>query len=71
MSRQKIVVFANGRAKQIAPDLCVTDLLSGLKVNARAVLVEVNGEALFRDEWAGRCLEHGDRLEIIRVVAGG
>lgn len=71
MARQKIVVFANGRAKQITPDALVTDLLSALKVNPKAVLVEINGMALFRDEWPKRNLEHGDRLEIIRIVAGG
>jgi sulfur carrier protein ThiS len=24
-----------------------------------------------REEWAGRTLQHGDRVEFIRVVAGG
>jgi sulfur carrier protein ThiS len=27
--------------------------------------------ALRRDEWPGRVLSEGDRLEIIRIVAGG
>ena len=71
MARQKIVVFANGRAKQVAPDITVANVLASLKVNPKAVLVEINGTALFREEWPDRALEHGDRLEIIRVVAGG
>ncbi len=71
MAKQKIVIFANGRAKQVAPDISITDVLASLKVNPKAVLVEINGTALFRDEWPERELEHGDRLEIIRVVAGG
>ena len=71
MARQKIVIFANGRAKQIAPDTSIIDVLGSLKVNPKAVLVEINGTALFREEWPDRGLEHGDRLEIIRVVAGG
>jgi thiamine biosynthesis protein ThiS len=71
MAKQKIVVFANGRARQVSPDLSILDLMSSLKVNPKAVLVEINGTALFREEWVSRELEHGDRLEIIRVVAGG
>jgi thiamine biosynthesis protein ThiS len=71
MAQQKIVIFANGRARQIHPDLSVMELVSDLKVNPKAVLVEINGTALFREEWKDRSLEHGDRLEIIRVVAGG
>ena len=71
MARQKIVIFANGRARQVNPDISVTDVLGSLKVNSKAVLVEINGTALFREEWPDRGLEHGDRLEIIRVVAGG
>ena len=71
MAKQKIIVFANGKAKQLSPDVSVVDLLASLKVNPKAVLVEINGTALFREEWSERELEHGDRLEIIRVVAGG
>lgn len=71
MAKQKIVIFANGRAKQVVPDVSIMDLLASLKVNPKAVLVEINGTALFREEWQARELEHGDRLEIIRVVAGG
>jgi thiamine biosynthesis protein ThiS len=34
-------------------------------------LVEHNGTALLRSEWAESKLRNGDRLEIIRMVAGG
>lgn len=71
MARQKIIVFANSRARQIDPDVSVTALVESLRIDPKSVLVEINGTALFRDEWPRRVLEHGDRLEIIRVVAGG
>jgi thiamine biosynthesis protein ThiS len=32
---------------------------------------ELNRETLLRDEWPARTLQHGDRVEFIRVVAGG
>jgi thiamine biosynthesis protein ThiS len=34
-------------------------------------LVEHNGLAVHRHEWAERLLAEGDRVELIRVVAGG
>jgi thiamine biosynthesis protein ThiS len=35
------------------------------------VVVEHNGEAVAPSEFAGKHLREGDRLEIIRIVAGG
>jgi len=37
----------------------------------QSILVEHNGLALHRHEWPGRSLAEGDRIEFIRVVAGG
>jgi len=34
-------------------------------------LIEHNGLALHRHEWPERSLGEGDRIELIRVVAGG
>jgi len=42
-----------------------------LKLSPKMILVEHNNRALLRTEWKGLTLEHGDRLELIRVVAGG
>ncbi len=49
----------------------IAALVVELGLPAQAVLVEHNGVALRRDEWRGRVLSEGDRLEIIRIVAGG
>jgi sulfur carrier protein len=37
----------------------------------QSILVEHNGLALHRHEWRERPLAEGDRIEFIRVVAGG
>ena len=37
----------------------------------RSVVVEHNGEATAPSEFARRVLRPGDRLEIVRIVAGG
>ena len=49
----------------------VEDLVAELGLPLAADLVEHNGTALLRSEWAATSLEDGDRLEIIRMVAGG
>jgi len=37
----------------------------------KSILVEHNGLALRRHEWAERVLAEGDRVEFVRMVAGG
>ncbi|HEV3147676.1 MAG TPA: sulfur carrier protein ThiS [Chthoniobacterales bacterium] len=37
----------------------------------QTILIEHNGLALHRQEWPQRSLAEGDRIEFIRVVAGG
>ena len=49
----------------------VAELVEQLGLPAPADLVEHNGMALRRVEWSGCLLQEGDRLEIIRIVAGG
>jgi sulfur carrier protein len=49
----------------------VESLVAELGLPLAAALVEHNGTALLRSEWATTKLQPGDRLEIIRMVAGG
>ena len=49
----------------------VEDLVAELGLPLAAALVEHNGMALLRSEWAVTNLKDGDHLEIIRMVAGG
>jgi thiamine biosynthesis protein ThiS len=49
----------------------VEELVAELGLPLSAALVEHNGIALLRSEWAHTSLQEGDRLEIIRMVAGG
>jgi sulfur carrier protein len=61
----------NGDTRAVDGARNVADLVEVLGFPAPAVLVEHNGVALRRNEWAERVLAEGDRLEIIRIVAGG
>lgn len=64
-------VIANGQP--IAADLpcSIEQFLLAQKLLPRSVVVECNGEAVAPSEFAQRTLCDGDRLEIVRIVAGG
>jgi len=67
----KVTVFANGKARQVSADKTVAEMVRDLKLTPAAVLVERNGRALLRQEGEMERGEHGDRLEVVKVVAGG
>ena len=60
----------NGESKEIV-SVGVEDLLAELFLPAPLMLVEHNGKALHRSEWASVTLSEGDRLELMKVAAGG
>jgi sulfur carrier protein len=70
-AQHKITIFANGKARQVDGQTTIGNLSNELKLSRDAVLVECNGSALLRSEWPEQKLEHGDRVEFFRVVAGG
>ncbi len=67
----KIRLRINGRSVELAQPTPLIDYLAGLKVDPRAVAVEVNGHILERSEFAGTTLAQGDSVEIVRMVGGG
>ena len=60
----------NGLEREVAASN-VEDLVAELGLPLAAALVELNGFALLRSEWSKTNLRDGDRLEVIRMVAGG
>lgn len=64
-------LIANGKPMQTELP-CTLDLfLERQKLPPRSVVVEHNGEAVAPSEFAVRPLREGDRLEIVKIVAGG
>jgi thiamine biosynthesis protein ThiS len=55
----------------VSAEKTVAEMVRDLKLTPAAVLVERNGRALLRQEWEKERVEHGDRLEFVKVVAGG
>lgn len=64
-------VVVNGDGVDVPAGATVADLLGQLGLGARWVLVERNREPVPRDQVATTPLAEGDRLELVRAVAGG
>ena len=64
-------VIANGREVEAATPCSIEAFLLAQKLLPRSVVVELNGEAVAPSEFVSRQLNAGDRLEIVRIVAGG
>jgi sulfur carrier protein len=70
-TQHPIIVHVNGQAKETAKDVSIPEFLSSLNLDSSKVVVEYNGSAQTRDETANTHLKDGDRLEVVRIVAGG
>jgi sulfur carrier protein len=64
-------ILANGKPRQVPDDSTIVDFLSTLGWKPEWVVVELNGEPVERARLGERCLADGDRLEVVRAVAGG
>ena len=65
-----ITVTINGEERQVVSSNPEA-LLAELALPAPLLLLEHNGKALHRSEWSSVSLADGDRIELMRVAAGG
>ncbi len=64
-------VVANGQPVQAPLPSSIEQFLLARNLLPRSVVVEHNGEAVAPSEFSRRQLHPGDRLEIVKIVAGG
>lgn len=64
-------VIANGVPAELPAGASLADLVDALGLGAKWVVAERNGEAVGRAAMASTVLEEGDRIELVRAVAGG
>jgi thiamine biosynthesis protein ThiS len=64
-------VIANGKPIQAGVPCSIEQFLIAQSLLPRSVVVEHNGQAVAPSEFAHRQLNAGDRLEIVKIVAGG
>ena len=67
----EITLQVNGTARCVAQGSSLLSLLADLELDPRFLVVEYNGEPLHRDQHEGIVLADGDRLELVRPIAGG
>ena len=64
-------ITANGRPVAAQFPCTLHEFLIAQNLLPRSVVVEHNGQAVSPSEFAARLLQPGDRLEIVKIVAGG
>jgi sulfur carrier protein len=64
-------VIANGHEVIAALPCTLESFLTAQGLLPRSVVVELNGDAVSPSEFAERQIKSGDRLEIVKIVAGG
>ena len=64
-------ILANGTQRAVAEGATIADFLRELGWKPEWVVVEHNGEPLARGRLGEQRLSDGDRLEVVRAVAGG
>lgn len=64
-------VTANGKDYEVRDGLSVADFIRSRDLDPRYVVVERNGEPVERKRYEDLRLVEGDRLELVRAVAGG
>jgi thiamine biosynthesis protein ThiS len=65
------LVIANGKAVPAPLPCTIAEFLVARELLPRSVVVEHNGEAVAPSEFSTRSLQAGDKLEIVKIVAGG
>jgi sulfur carrier protein len=66
-----VEVIVNGRPTEVAADASLESLLADLGLDRRWVVVERNREPVERRLVPTTRLVDGDRIELVRAVAGG
>lgn len=64
-------IIANGRPVSAKLSCTIEEFIVAQDLLPRSVVVEHNGEAVAPSEFSQRQLKAGDRLEIVKIVAGG
>jgi len=66
-----MLVTTNGTTREVEEGTSVEGLIRALGLEPAYVIVERNGEPVERKHYADTRLGPGDRLELVRAVAGG
>jgi thiamine biosynthesis protein ThiS len=66
-----LIIILNGDPHEVPRPLTVSELLTGLEIDARRVAVEHNLVVLKRATFDDVLVREGDQVEIVNFVGGG
>jgi sulfur carrier protein len=66
-----MTISVNGDSVDTRGAKTIAELIDRYQLPPQSILVEHNGLAVHRYQWPERPLAEGDRVEFVRVVAGG
>ena len=66
-----MTISLNGERVDVRETKTIAELVDRYQLSPQSILVEHNGLAVHRHEWRKQSLAEGDRVELIRVIAGG
>ena len=61
----------NGKTTELEIEMSIADFLRARNVAEVLVAVEHNRRWVKREEWSSIVLKEDDRLEVVRIMAGG
>ena len=68
---KNISIVVNGEEQTIADGQSALELLSGLDLDPRTVVVEINREIVRRARLGDTNIRDGDHIELVHFVGGG
>ncbi len=68
---ENISIVVNGEEQTIADGQSALELLSGLDLDPRTVVVEINREIVRRARLGDTNIRDGDHIELVHFVGGG
>jgi sulfur carrier protein len=66
-----MTISLNGEQTEARGANTIEELVARFDLSPQTILIEHNGMALHRREWANKPVAEGDQVEFIRIVAGG
>ncbi|MGZ3507030.1 MAG: sulfur carrier protein ThiS [Vulcanimicrobiaceae bacterium] len=71
MTTDVITATVNGEKRELASGTTVAQLLEALEAPGTGIAVAKNDRVVRRSTFSTELVAHGDRIEIIKAVAGG
>jgi sulfur carrier protein len=64
-------IIVNGEARQVAEGTTLDALIASFSLSPKAVIVELSGAIVKREQYGVTMVGPGDKVELIQFVGGG